>query len=105
MAAGFLIDMDGVICRGSEPIPGADRFITMLRDQQVPFLLLTNNSQRTRRDIAMKLGRMGLPVEEAHVFTSAMAKRRCNMLMRCVLLHDGPRRMSSAKCYVAEIWS
>ena len=60
---GYLIDMDGVIYRGSELIPGADRFIQELRAAQVPFLFLTNNSQRTRRDVAAKLQRLGVEVE------------------------------------------
>ena len=55
---GFLIDMDGVIYRGSELIPGADRFIDSLLRCRIPFLFLTNNSQRTRRDVAMKLVRI-----------------------------------------------
>src|SRR5437868_2287082 len=50
MKHGYLIDMDGVLYRGSELIPGADAFIERLRDDRVPFRLLTNNSQRTRRD-------------------------------------------------------
>jgi NagD protein len=73
---GYLIDMDGVIYRGSELIPGADRFIQDLRAQNVPFLFLTNNSQRTRRDVATRLQRMGMDVEEEHVFTCAMATAR-----------------------------
>jgi NagD protein len=73
---GYLIDMDGVIYRGNELIPGADRFITSLCDADVPFLFLTNNSQRTRRDVAMKLARLGIDVEERHVFTCAMATAR-----------------------------
>lgn len=50
MSTGFLIDMDGVIYRGSELIPGARQFIVKLLDEDVPFLFLTNNSQRSRRD-------------------------------------------------------
>lgn len=73
---GYLIDMDGVIYRGSQMISGADRFIQALRAARIPFLLLTNNSQRTRRDVATKLQRLGINVEEAHVFTSAMATAR-----------------------------
>src|SRR5205823_11642649 len=73
---GYLIDMDGVLYRGTDPIPGADTFLNGLRDRGIPFRLLTNNSQRTRRDVAAKLVRMGLDVEEAHVFTSAMATAR-----------------------------
>src|SRR5262249_48300515 len=73
---GYLIDMDGVIYRGSELIPGADPFINELREAAVPFLFLTNNSQRTRRDVATKLRRLGIDVEEEHVFTCAMATAR-----------------------------
>jgi NagD protein len=73
---GFLIDMDGVIYRGGELIPGADDFIRRLKHEQIPFLFLTNNSQRARRDVATKLTRMGIPAEERHVFTCAMATAR-----------------------------
>lgn len=73
---GYLIDMDGVIYRGHELIPGADRFIASLRADGVPFLFLTNNSQRTRRDVATRLCRLGIEVEEEHVFTCAMATAR-----------------------------
>ena len=73
---GFLIDMDGVLYRGTDLIPGADRFIRELRDRDIPFRFLTNNSQRTRRDVVARLVRMGLDVEEEHVFTSAMATGR-----------------------------
>ena len=73
---GYLIDMDGVIYRGHDLIPGADRFIAELREAGVPFLFLTNNSQRTRRDVATKLQRMGIDADESHVFTCAMATAR-----------------------------
>src|SRR3954466_3178576 len=73
---GYLIDMDGVIYRGSHLIAGAERFIHELRTAQVPFLFLTNNSQRTRRDVATKLQRLGIEAEEEHVFTCAMATAR-----------------------------
>jgi len=73
---GFLIDMDGVIYRGHEMIPGAERFINRLRSEGIPFLFLTNNSQRTRRDVATKLVRMGFDVEEKNIYTCAMATAR-----------------------------
>jgi NagD protein len=76
MAHGFLIDMDGVIYRGNELIPGAAEFVRKLREKSVPFLFLTNNSQRTRRDMVAKLQRLGIDVEERHIFTSAMATAR-----------------------------
>lgn len=76
MKTGFLIDMDGVLYRGNQLIPGADRFIQVLQERQTPFLFLTNNSQRTRRDVVTKLSRMGVDVNEEHVFTCAMATAR-----------------------------
>lgn len=76
MPRGYLIDMDGVLYRGSQLIPGADDFVHQLLDDEIPFLFLTNNSQRTRRDVATKLQRMGMPVEERHIFTCAMATAR-----------------------------
>jgi NagD protein len=76
MKKGFLIDMDGVIYRSSNLIAGAVEFIRLLRQSDIPFLFLTNNSQRTRRDVATKLQRMGMPVEEDHIFTCAIATAR-----------------------------
>ena len=76
MKHGYLIDMDGVLYRGSEIIPGADAFIAQLRSRRIPFRFLTNNSQRTRRDMVAKLARMGIEVEEEHIFTCAMATAR-----------------------------
>ncbi|QQE10073.1 HAD family hydrolase [Planctomycetota bacterium] len=73
---GYLIDMDGVIYRGSELIHGADAFIHSLLQNNIPFLFLTNNSQRSRRDIVMKLRFMGINISEDHVFTCAMATAR-----------------------------
>ncbi|KAA3640127.1 MAG: HAD family hydrolase [Bacteroidetes bacterium] len=73
MAKGFLIDMDGVIYSGNDLIPGADEFIENLTRMKVPFLFLTNNSQRTPRDVVNKLAGLGIEAEEKNVFTSAMA--------------------------------
>jgi len=76
MRRGFLIDMDGVIYKGSQMLPGADRFIAGLRERGIPFLFLTNNSQRTRRDVATKLRRLGIEAFEEDIFTCAMATAR-----------------------------
>ena len=73
---GFLIDMDGVMYRSSQLIPGADEFVCSLLKKDIPFLFLTNNSQRTRRDVVTKLSRMGIDIAERHVFTCAMATAR-----------------------------
>lgn len=76
MPRGFLIDMDGVIYRGNKMIPGAVEFVAALRAKHIPFLFLTNNSQRTRRDMVTKLRRMDFDVEEKHIFTCGMATAR-----------------------------
>ncbi|MDB5047432.1 MAG: family HAD-type hydrolase [Fibrobacteres bacterium] len=73
---GFIIDMDGVIYRDATPIPGAVEFINRLVAGEVPFMFVTNNSQRTRRDVCHKLRKMGMNVGENHVFTCAMATAR-----------------------------
>lgn len=73
---GYLIDMDGVLYRGAKLIPGADSFIKQLLKRDIPFRFLTNNSQRTRLDVATKLARLGIDVGEEHIFTCAMATAR-----------------------------
>lgn len=73
---GFLIDMDGVVYRGPAVIPGAARWIDELHSSRTPFLFLTNNSQRTRRDVATRLRRMQIEAQESQIFTCAMATAR-----------------------------
>jgi NagD protein len=68
--------MDGVIYSGKELIPGSDKFIEKLQKKGIPFLFLTNNSQRSRRDVVNKLAGLGIEAEEKNVFTSAMATSR-----------------------------
>lgn len=76
MPNGYLIDMDGVLYRGTQVIAGADYFVRQLLSRDIPFRFLTNNSQRTRRDMMRKLSRMGIDVAEEHFFTCAMATAR-----------------------------
>ena len=67
------MDMDGVLVYEEHAIPGADRFVTRLRELGRPFLVLTNNSIYTPRDLAARLRRNGLDVPEEAIWTSAMA--------------------------------
>ncbi len=73
MKQGLLIDMDGVIYGGDEMINGADTFISYLLKNDIPFLFMTNNSQRTKLEIVRKLKKLGITVTEDHVYTSAIA--------------------------------
>lgn len=67
------MDMDGVIVREDHLVPGADLFIERLRATDRPFLILTNNSMYTARDLAARLSRLGLPVDPERIWTSALA--------------------------------
>jgi NagD protein len=73
MNNGLMIDMDGVIYAGDSLIDGANDFIKRLLDDQIPFIFLSNNSQRTRAESVEKLEKLGINVTEEHIYNSAMA--------------------------------
>ena len=72
----WLMDMDGVLVREETAIPGATEFLARLQELGTPFLVLTNNSMYTRRDLAARLRRTGLEVPEESIWTSALATAR-----------------------------
>jgi NagD protein len=72
----WLMDMDGVLVREELAIPGAARFVGRLTELGIPFLVLTNNSMYTRRDLAARLRTSGLDVPETAIWTSANATAR-----------------------------
>jgi NagD protein len=72
----WLMDMDGVLVREEHPIPGAAEFVARLRELGLPFLVLTNNSMYTPRDLAARLAANGLHVPEESIWTSALATAR-----------------------------
>ncbi|HEX2152550.1 MAG TPA: HAD-IIA family hydrolase [Acidimicrobiia bacterium] len=65
--------MDGVLVREGIPIPGAAEFVKRLIAADRPFLILTNNSIFTQRDLAARLGHAGIEVDEGRIWTSALA--------------------------------
>ncbi|MER6380731.1 HAD-IIA family hydrolase [Streptomyces sp. NPDC001127] len=69
----WLTDMDGVLMHEGIPVPGADAFVKKLRDSGRPFLVLTNNSIYTARDLHARLNRIGLDVPAENIWTSALA--------------------------------
>ncbi|MBB3038354.1 HAD-IIA family hydrolase [Hoyosella altamirensis] len=71
--AAWLTDMDGVLVHEERAIPGANEFIARLRDTGTPFLILTNNSIYTPRDLRARLANSGLDVDEKSIWTSALA--------------------------------
>jgi NagD protein len=72
----YLIDMDGVLVREEQAIPGADAFIRTLQETGRRFLLLTNNSVYTPRDLAVRLETSGLQVPAGSIWTAALATAR-----------------------------
>jgi NagD protein len=69
----WLTDMDGVLVREEHALPGAADFLAKLVDLDRRFLVLTNNSIFTPRDLSARLHRMGLEVPEEAIWTSALA--------------------------------
>jgi NagD protein len=72
----WLMDMDGVLVREEQAIPGADRFLARLSALEIRFLVLTNNSIYTPRDLSARLAASGLLVPENAIWTSALATAR-----------------------------
>ena len=69
----FLLDMDGTVNLGYDPIDGAKEFLCTLQEQGKNFIFLTNNSSKNAGDYVEKMRSLGFPCETENVFTSGMA--------------------------------
>jgi HAD superfamily hydrolase (TIGR01457 family) len=69
----YLTDLDGVLYRGQELLPGAQAFVHWLNKRQKKYLFVTNNSYSTRSQVVHKLQRLGIPTDESHVLIAADA--------------------------------
>jgi len=69
----FIIDMDGVLWHGDQPLPGLIDLFQTLRERQIRFILATNNASQTAEQYVNKLARMGVTVDGGEILTSAMA--------------------------------
>lgn len=71
---GYLIDLDGTIYRGKEPIPAGKRFVDELKKRQLPFLFVTNNTTRSPQDVAKRLqNEFAIEVPAESVYTATLA--------------------------------
>ena len=70
---GFICDMDGVIYHGNTLLDGVKNFVEWLHKNNKEFLFLTNNSQKSPKELQQKLARMGLKVEDKNFHTAALA--------------------------------
>jgi len=68
----FLLDLDGVLFRGSEPIDGAAAAVSRLRAMGRSVVFVTNNAARTPVDVAAHLGSVGIQAAPEEVETSAL---------------------------------
>lgn len=66
----FFIDLDGTVYIGDEKIPGAQQLVELLKNRNIPYYFLSNNSARSKSDYVEKLSRMGIDVEEDKIILS-----------------------------------
>ena len=69
----WMSDMDGVLVHEGKIITGADTFVERLRSSDTPFLVLTNNSTYTPRDLRFRLLNTGIDIPAEAIWTSALA--------------------------------
>ncbi len=69
----LIIDMDGVLWHGEQPLPGLTEFFQLLREKNLRFILATNNAGMTQNEYVAKLARMGVTVTQNEILTSSMA--------------------------------
>ena len=72
----LILDMDGVLYRGKEPMPRLQEFFTFLREQRIHVMLMTNNATRTPQERAVQLASMGAKVSTAEILVSGQAVAR-----------------------------
>jgi 4-nitrophenyl phosphatase len=70
---GYLIDLDGTMYKGSERIEAASDFVKRLKEKEIPYLFVTNNSSRTPAQVSEKLQEFDIPSNEKLVFTTSQA--------------------------------
>jgi 4-nitrophenyl phosphatase len=69
----LIIDMDGVLWHGTQPMPGLTDFFQTLDDLQIPFILATNNASQTPEQYVIKLAKMGVTITKKQILTSGTA--------------------------------
>jgi 4-nitrophenyl phosphatase len=72
----IIIDMDGVLYVGNQPMPCLREFFAFLRQRPISFILATNNSTRTPEEYVEKLAGMGVTVSPDEILVSGQATAR-----------------------------
>jgi HAD superfamily hydrolase (TIGR01458 family) len=75
---GLLLDLDGVLYVGDEPVEGAEAAVGALRDAGLGLRFVTNTTERSREQTLEKLGRLGFQLRPSELVTpAALARRHC----------------------------
>ncbi len=94
MVSGVLIDIDGVLAVSWNPLPGAAECLRWLREEGIPFQLVTNTSTRSRREIAQTFGDAGMPVDTTRISTAVSSATQYlthrYAQTQCLVINDGP---------------
>ena len=107
MAQVFLIDLDGVLYVGKDPVPGARECLQSLQAQGYDYRFVSNSTRRCRDSVAKRLRGLGFDVPAELIFTPPLAAiehmKRCGK-ERCFLLTGGDvqRDFEAAGLTVAE---
>jgi len=94
---GLLFDMDGVWFVGGKALPGAAETLARIRERGLPCRFITNTSTQPQSELAAKMTRMGLPVEEDEIVSSsraaalhlhALGTPSCHLIVADAVLHE-----------------
>jgi len=69
----LILDMDGTLLRGDEPIPGLARLFDFLAARELPYIIATNNATKSPQDYQHKLAKHGVRVSAEFILTAAIA--------------------------------
>jgi HAD superfamily hydrolase (TIGR01458 family) len=89
---GFLIDLDGVLYQGDQPIDGAQAAIELLVEKKYRFRFVSNTTRKCRKTISDRLARLGFEIPESSIFTpplAAISRMNAAGKHRCMLLTTG----------------
>lgn len=67
-----ILDMDGVMWRGTEILPGVPDFFLFLCERHIPYAMATNNATRSAMDYVSRIGSLGVPIRPEQIITSAL---------------------------------
>jgi HAD superfamily hydrolase (TIGR01450 family) len=104
----FLLDLDGTVYLGDRLIPGAVTFIENLRQRNIPYVFLTNNSSKSAADYVKKINRIGIPAAAGNVFTSGqatgmwLARRKPNASIYVMGTRALKRELASYGCRISD---